>query len=292
MDEGRESGFTEEEIERYLRAPDTLSDEDRARLARLLRTSDEAQRTADAIKRFFEELGVALGDPAPDVESLIHELYAAGSIVRLLPITDDTDLEEADAEMPSTLMAAATEAVPSPETRLTSSSYGSAEGSLLVRVLHDRRSGRCRVFVLTDKPGRQAYTVVSFPAVAINVATDVDGQAEFRAPDARSEVTWDRMETLVRYPLATYQVPGSPGTTPELPVRARGGALGDYILEFERRGQDIRIVTKAAHSRASSASLLAISRPGEDAAIIALEGAEAQVVGVGIRGGDEIRLYA
>lgn len=221
--------FTEEEIELYLRAPESLSEETRMEIAAALQHSDEARSLAESIRHFYRAFDRLGEEQLGDLERLVDKLCAPGRVIRLTPLRYRPAGPASNQGVPQTLMAAASE--PAAPPRLTSASFADESQAMMVRVLHDRTTGSCRVFVMADELEKREHTLVTFPSLDLVVPTDSSGQASFPAPEGMSPDAWSDLESLVHFPIGACQVDldGSDGAVGLGGVR--GAVLRDYVLE-------------------------------------------------------------
>lgn len=251
----------ERRIERFVRRPGSMDEEQRREAERLIGLDPGAAAYARFLSGFYERLGEESSDPADSrVEAFVQRLfgegkrsrdpdkkqnesapavtpiepYGSGSSVRPTVLAADTALPARDssAEKRST--------DPSGRKRfLMLAALASGDDRVLVRVVGDRATGRGRLYVLSEQAERQAHVVVSFPELGLDLVADEEGQATFdlsKGPPSEADVSagaqaepyrdaWAGVSAVVRRPLASGRLP--PGRETVLTVPARAGASGE-----------------------------------------------------------------
>jgi hypothetical protein len=250
--------FTEEEVERYLRAPESISPDVKRRVERALRESGEAKSLAESIRSFYEQMDALQREDGEFVESLLDSLCAGDSIQHLQPVRHGRRASGQSPGRSQMLMAAATEAPGRP--RMASTSYGTPQSDVLVRVLHDRFSREHELYVLAEDPERCAFALVSFPRIGLEIATDGGAHASFVPPFEIESEAWAELTAVVRLPLSSSKVDlGSVGAESAGSGGVRGILARDHLVDLSREGEELRIRVTARRRGAPIVSLATLT---------------------------------
>jgi len=193
-------------IERHLRRPEALAEEERQRVEQLLATDAAAEAYADFLRAFYQRLGEEEGRGKSDrVEAFVDALFEddTDSVVEVRPFRPRSGSQ-------STVLAAATQTASDERRFSVLTTLAAEQQEVLVRVIGDHDTGRGRVYVLTDPPIRQAHVIVSFPDLGLDLVTDADGRRTFELPPEVGPDEWEETVALVRRPVADrFLEPGS-----------------------------------------------------------------------------------
>lgn len=206
-------------IERYVRDANALSDDRRSEARSLLEQDPVAAAYATVLRGFYDHLSEEdQRETDPRVTDFVDDLFdtesnsgsknreEAKSTVQAWPFRP---AEEAQ----PTVMAAATD-TETEGSRFTVLATLAAEAqNVLVRVVGDRGTGQGRLYVLSDRPEMQAHTVVSFPELDLDLATDSEGHLEFDLPTGTAPGDWAETSALVRSPVAECRLPVAESAT-------------------------------------------------------------------------------
>jgi hypothetical protein len=239
-------------IERSLRRPEALSEEERRRAARLIADDPAAKAYAEFLEEFYTLLNSEDDrDRSDRVEDFVDALFedAPEPVVSLSPL-------RADSDAPSTVLAAATQDS-SDDRRFSVLTTLAAKGDdLLVRVIGDHDTGQGRVYVLADSPSKQAHVIVSFPDFGLDLVTDEDGRQTFELPTESDSDRWSDANAVVRRPVAIQRV--EHGST----ISLEGGSGAHVQCRYV---EETLSVTVQEESNSSSPSLMTAEPVGTGA---------------------------
>ncbi len=225
----------ERHIERFIRNPDSLSNDQRRAVERLIEKDPGARTYAEFLEDFYGRLDdEPLTPSGGHVDEFVGGLFQEEAVVSLRPfqpprgarptvLAADTDSTHTDA--------------PTGERRFTVLTTLSAEEeNLLVRVMKDRDTGRGRLYVLADSSERRAHVVVSFPDLGFDLIADEEGRTTFAIPPGISLKQWAEAHAVVRHPVAARAV--GPGEEVAVHLPDGGTLLG------EREGRALTVAVE------------------------------------------------
>lgn len=222
-------------IERFVRDPDRLPNDQRRAVERLIEEDPGARTYAEFLGDFYGRLDNEPLPPSGDrVDEFVEGLFEEEAVVPLRPFQPPRDARP-------TVLAADTDSAraeaPADERRFAVlTTLAAEEENLLVRVVKDRDTGRGRLYVLADPPERRAHVVVSFPDLDLNLVADEEGRTTFAMPTGISPKQWAEVHAVVRHPVAARAV----GPGEEVAVHLPDGST----LLGEREDEVLRVAVE------------------------------------------------
>lgn len=270
----------EQLIERFLRRPDGLSDEDRRAVERMLDRDEAAQAYAASLSAFYEFLDEERErEPAPQVSAFVEDLFSASppSVVPVRPFRPKRSSRP-------TVLAAATAASADERRFSVLTTLAADDEDLLVRIVGDREAEQGRLYVLSDASERQAHTVVSFPGLGLDLVTGENGQLAFDLPPEIDPDEWEKATAVVRRPLDTKTIASGETVTLD----------GPSVVPVRCRWAEGTLRASATAGEASVPSFLTldpIGGEGDDPVLLRLRGEEAVQMDVPTQDECYVRLY-
>ncbi|MBX2990102.1 MAG: hypothetical protein KF749_02930 [Bacteroidetes bacterium] len=164
-------------LERYLRAPDTLHEDEVAATREHLQSCPVCLKALEFLQSFYSEVEARPYVRTPKAAAFVHSIFPVSGVVPLRPLV----YKPGPRAVPSgfTTVLAADTAI---EHRFESFALHSEEESIVARILYDKTHGTYKLYVLTDDVRKREYGIVVFPELAVECVTDMQGFAEFKVP--------------------------------------------------------------------------------------------------------------
>jgi hypothetical protein len=191
------NSFDEQQIDRLISAPGDVSPTERRRIKALITSDYSAAMIAEFFRGFYSDFERLRERPAA-VDRFVDRLFPPARVIHLQPCHS----RSSDPGATTYILAAMSSDEPARFETLAS--YAASDENVLVRLVLDRETNRCRVYVLAADDQRRANTLVSFPELNIDVATDDGGRGEFRVEYAHRDRDWSASPILLRLPVGKW----------------------------------------------------------------------------------------
>lgn len=202
----------EDDIERFVRHPDAMEAELRDRVEAALAAQDNLYAIAAFLRRFYA-LFDALQAEAAEQEALNARVAAFANVLfpeeafrRLVPI------RQVSGRRPGVTVLAAVSDRPANRFE-TVCTLAAPDHSVLLRIVHDDKSGEHRLYVLSKESPDRAHALVTFPDLGLQFVTDERGRTVFEMPPAGEQYPWVDAQATFSIPVAVETLrPAALGT--------------------------------------------------------------------------------
>jgi hypothetical protein len=239
-------------LEIYAHHPEKLDAEGRRTVQAHLNICTACRSIANFLHEFYASLAALNDTVSPPVEALVGKLFPAASIIPLYSFRPQHKAELFDSRYTTVLAAMSLDA---PRLRFaTVATLASEPQKILVRILLDNEANTFKLYVLADEPRKREHAIVSFPSLAVDLATDEKGQVTFELSKAQMPENWATLEAVLRLPLVKFHL-----TSDQLMSSSRQAPL----LLHETSGPDCSLslvyenktLTLAAHPRSEESKI-------------------------------------
>lgn len=169
-------------IERYIRYPETLSEQERREVEQLLEDSAEAKAIHRFLTKYYAEF---------------DELTQVNSGVIPLSIKPKANIS-------GPVILAAKSSSNSPKALVTKATLISEEQKTLVRVLENQETELLQFHVLSEREQLNGYTILSLDNPQVDLVTDANGK--LKDVKGLSNVKWEQVQALLRVPVFKKEI--------------------------------------------------------------------------------------
>lgn len=183
--------ISEEEIERFVRFPDTLSDEEAERIQSAIAEDKELRQLADWFADFYHELD-ALALPV-----------SQNTLIPLRPIGK----EQAGSGANSPLVLAAMSSSPKAGPMETVATLASEEDQTVARILRNREEREYKIHLIrSEQPTDDEQTIFTIEDLNMDLVLDHSRHLAVEGSARLDELDWEQSTFNLRTPLGKYEI--------------------------------------------------------------------------------------
>ncbi len=245
-------------IETYVARPQSLGLNVQHDITAHLELCPACRSIADFLREFYEEWEHTKERFSPEVDEFVAKLFPSAHIVPLYAYRPEP--AQSFASDAYTVVMAAMTSRPATQRFETVATLASEQKDTLLRILRDRASNTCRLYILAEDRRKYAHVIISLPDLAIEAVADENGRATIALAEQSMPENWENIKCVLRLPLGEFDI-----TAEQLRQASQENPflwkIDDYQIQIVYANDTLTIETGPSRTGARTSPLAVIGGP-------------------------------